>query len=239
MYAPTTPLPELIRRWQAGWGTARGLAAAVEARGGLHVVHGEPDRHTESIALHAEEDLDSVRSLAEATAAASVPTWCTVPTRHPEVVATILTEAGLVLGTGIETLMTAELESTAPLPAPDPYRATFAVRPTDGVPVIEATVRHPSRTIAARGLMAVHGSDAVAHSIETRPAHRRRGLASVVMSTLIAEAVRLGATTGLLVASSDGERLYSALGWSAVATVLVASTPPKHRRAGAPGAARP
>ncbi|APU14904.1 MULTISPECIES: GNAT family N-acetyltransferase [Actinoalloteichus] len=219
MYAPTPVLSELIRRWQIGWGIARELPPAEEARGGLHVRHGETDRHTEIIALHADEDLDSVRALAEETADSPHWDWLTVPTRHPEAVAAVLAAAGLAMDAGNETFMTVRLDETPDdHPAPEPYTSTVAGTGS----VLEATVRHPSRATAARGLMALTGRDAVAHAVETRPAHRRRGLASTVMTTLSREAAARGATTGLLVASPDGERLYSALGWSAQASVLIA-----------------
>ncbi|ASO20322.1 GNAT superfamily N-acetyltransferase [Actinoalloteichus hoggarensis] len=219
MYAPTPALSGLVRRWQLGWGIARDLPPADEARGGLHVRHGEPDRHTEIIALHADEDLDSVRALAEETAYSPNRDWLTVPTRHPEAVAAVLADAGLAMDAGNETFMTTRLDGARhEHTVPEPY--TSAVSLTGSV--IEATVRHPSRTTAARGLMALTGGDAVAHAVETRPAHRRRGLASTVMTALSREAAARGATIGLLVASPDGEALYSTLGWSAHAAVLIA-----------------
>lgn len=73
--------------------------------------------------------------------------------------------------------------------------------------------------------MAVVGTDAIADRIETVPEHRRRGLGSVVMSSLVENAMAHGATTGILVATADGQQLYSALGWTTRATVLIAQTP--------------
>jgi GNAT superfamily N-acetyltransferase len=66
---------------------------------------------------------------------------------------------------------------------------------------------------AASGLIAVVGEDAVPHRIQTAPEHRRRGLGSVVMGVLAWEAVRAGATSGLLFATEDGLHLYRKLGW--------------------------
>ncbi len=70
--------------------------------------------------------------------------------------------------------------------------------------------------------MAVVGEDAVAHRIETAEAHRRRGLGSVVMGTLIREAVKDGATTGLLFSSTEGVHLYGRLGWERISGLVVA-----------------
>jgi ribosomal protein S18 acetylase RimI-like enzyme len=70
--------------------------------------------------------------------------------------------------------------------------------------------------------MTVTGSDAVADKISTEPAHRRRGLDRAVMGALVAEALKQGATDGLLVASPDGLRLYRALVWSVAADMVFA-----------------
>lgn len=76
--------------------------------------------------------------------------------------------------------------------------------------------------VAASGLMAVVGEDAVAHRIETAEAHRRRGLGSVVMGVLVREAVADGATTGLLFSSTTGVHLYRSLGWEKISDLVVA-----------------
>jgi ribosomal protein S18 acetylase RimI-like enzyme len=70
--------------------------------------------------------------------------------------------------------------------------------------------------------MTVTGTDAVADMVSTEPAHRRRGLGRAVMGALVAEAIKQGATDGLLVASPDGLGLYRALGWSVAADMVFA-----------------
>ncbi|HET6987799.1 MAG TPA: GNAT family N-acetyltransferase, partial [Kribbella sp.] len=77
--------------------------------------------------------------------------------------------------------------------------------------------------VAARGMMAVVGDDAVMHDIQTDPAHRRRGLGSVVMGALSQRAVERGARTGLLMATTDGFHLYRKLGWLPEATIVTGS----------------
>ncbi|MFD9068413.1 GNAT family N-acetyltransferase [Kitasatospora purpeofusca] len=59
----------------------------------------------------------------------------------------------------------------------------------------------------------------MADQIETAPAHRRRGLGSVVMRALEDAGHRHGAATGLLVATPEGKALYSTLGWTLRATM--------------------
>ncbi|MET9266914.1 GNAT family N-acetyltransferase [Amycolatopsis sp. NPDC004079] len=211
-------LPDLILRWQAGWGASRGFRPAEQARGGLHVLVEQPDRHREIVALSAEPDV--LGGLADEAAAASRPTWLTVPTNRPESVEAIVREAGLKLRDSREALMTIPLLRHPPRPAPPPYMCATTMKGT----VFETVLTHPSG-VAARGTMAVVGTDAIADRIATEPEHRRRGLGSVVMSALAESAMMCGATTGILVATADGQQLYSALGWTTRATILIAQTP--------------
>ncbi|OAP21553.1 MULTISPECIES: GNAT family N-acetyltransferase [Amycolatopsis] len=212
-------LPDLIRRWQAGWGVSRGFRPAEESRGGLRVLLEQPDRHREVIALSAEPDV--LRGLVEEVAAAERPTWLSVPANRPEEAEAIVREAGLKLRDGREALMTIPLRRHPPRPAPPPYTGATTMNGA----VCETVLRHPDAGVAARGTMAVVGTDAIADRIETVPDHRRRGLGSVVMSSLAENAVARGATTGILMATADGHQLYSALGWSTRATVLIAQSP--------------
>ncbi|KAA2261964.1 GNAT family N-acetyltransferase [Solihabitans fulvus] len=211
-------LPDLVRQWQLGWGLAKGLAPAAEARGGLHVVLGQPGRHREVVAVRPDEDPDSLRDLAEEVAASADADWLTVPTNRPEEATAVLLAAGLTLLDRPEWLMTTDLAGHPTQAAPEPYAVTTTV----AGPVIEAEVRDASGTVAARGTMGVAGTEAVAHNIRTDPEHRRLGLASVVMSALVLRARERGATAGLLIASADGQHLYSALGWVRRATILIA-----------------
>jgi ribosomal protein S18 acetylase RimI-like enzyme len=81
----------------------------------------------------------------------------------------------------------------------------------------------PDGAVAAQGMMAIVGADAVMHDIQTDPAHRRRGLGSVVMGALAERAIERGARTGLLMATTDGLHLYRKLGWASEATMVTAS----------------
>ncbi|MEV6995235.1 GNAT family N-acetyltransferase [Streptomyces sp. NPDC093228] len=56
----------------------------------------------------------------------------------------------------------------------------------------------------------------------TDAAHRRRGLGRAMMSALAEAAVSQGARTGLLIASEEGQRPCSSLGWHHKADVLIA-----------------
>ncbi|GAA1953810.1 GNAT family N-acetyltransferase [Amycolatopsis minnesotensis] len=211
------PLPDLVRRWQPGWGRCRTLPAATEVPGGLRVVLGLPGRHAEIFAL----DDQAVPALAERVAEAAEPTWLTVPTTRPGEVHIALENADLEPFPDAERLMTIELDDHPAHPVPNAYWAkTSEFR---GVHRIDLTGH--DGTVAASGLAAIVGTDAVMHDIRTDPAHRRRGLASAVMSALAVTATQLGATTALLVATTEGEHLYTRLGWEPVATMLTATAP--------------
>ena len=57
--------------------------------------------------------------------------------------------------------------------------------------------------------------------IETAAQHRRRGLGGLMMTLLAEAAVDLGATRGLLMASTQGRALYTSLGWTTLCPVVV------------------
>jgi GNAT superfamily N-acetyltransferase len=203
---------ELVERWHRGWTAADGLTS--EYRDGYLVVHvNRPHRVFEWIAT----DDAEAGAIAGVVAASGEPNWLSVPTHAPEKVIAELEAAGLVVARPDETFMRRPLAGH-PLPEPP---AGYAVEVTRN-PVIEVRVLAPNGEPAAGGLMAVVGQDAVAHRIETSEDHRRRGLGSVVMGTLVREAERDGATTGLLFSSTTGVHLYRSLGWEKISDLVVA-----------------
>ncbi|MEU3600174.1 GNAT family N-acetyltransferase [Streptomyces sp. NPDC006798] len=216
--------PELIRRWLHGWTTARALPAAEPAGpdgDGLRSECHQPGREVEVFALRADGAPDSLTRLAAAVAGASRPTWLTVPTRRPDTVESAVRAAGLDVLHRSEWLMATDLTGHPSHRPTAPYAPEVR---TEG-PVTVVSLRAADGTVAARGTIAVVGPDAVADRIETEPAHRRRGLGRVVMSTLAETAVSQGARTGLLIASEEGQRLYASLGWHHEADVLIARSP--------------
>jgi GNAT superfamily N-acetyltransferase len=70
----------------------------------------------------------------------------------------------------------------------------------------------------------VVGDTAVFDKIVTEPAFQRRGLGSFIMKALAAQAFEHDVENGLLLASRDGQKLYSHLGWSNVCRVLMLSS---------------
>lgn len=200
-----------VRRWLAAWTVARGLAPAVAVPGGFRVTLGLPGRHHEFMA----PDPDGLPALTAALKAAE-PSWLTVFTTDPAGVEVALKAEGLEFFTEPETFMRATLHDR---PKRLPANGYGVATTTDGA-LVRATVTAPDGTVAASGLMAVAGTDAVAHAIHTDEAHRRRGLGGAVMTALGEAATARGATTGLLIASAAGAGLYRSLGWESVATVV-------------------
>lgn len=216
---------DLILRWQRGWGVARALPAAVDIGGGLRVRCMQSGRDVEYIALDACADQTTVSKLAERVSQEDAVTWLTVPTTDPVRAAAALEASGMVLLKRSEMLMTVDLREHPESTLAAPYRLQAHVDAGRDGAVVVATVRHESGELGARGTMGLTGTDAVADRIETMPAHRRRGLASAVMSALARSAIAEGAERGILIASEEGQRLYAALGWRPVAEVLIATTP--------------
>jgi GNAT superfamily N-acetyltransferase len=68
-------------------------------------------------------------------------------------------------------------------------------------------------SVAAAGRVAVVEDAAIFDRISTDAAHRRRGLARVVMCALDAASRTLGAQRGLLGATADGHAMYRTMGW--------------------------
>ena len=120
-----------------------------------------------------------------------------------------------------EYLMSIELGEHPAVTPPDHY--TVDVRSAGDVH--DAVVRTTGGEHAAKGRAAVHRRAAVIDMVETDPAHRRRGLGSVVMSELSRVASERGAARAVLVATEAGRALYEQLGWTVESPITAAHLP--------------
>jgi len=203
-------VPALVRAWISGWTVSRGAADPEAEPWGWSIDVGQP-RHPWRHVLPAPVESD-VRKLTEGT---TVPwTWLKLFGVDERALPWI--------GPGWHVdvpghLMTCRLRPETPA-VPDGYRITTWSRGG----VIRALVRTVDGEYAARGQIGLGpvvgiAPDApllaVADQIETAPEHRRRGLGSLLMRTLQREAHAAGARTGLLVGTTEGRALYTALGW--------------------------
>ncbi|WP_285486338.1 GNAT family N-acetyltransferase [Amycolatopsis taiwanensis] len=213
---------DLIRRWQHGWGLARELAPAEPISGmdgtrALEVTLDLPGRYREFVTI----DPEAVHWLVPDTVKAERPTWLSVPAADVAPALRAFADGGLrQIGT-LDYLMSISLAEHPVRPVPEGYHVRSALAGS----VLRVEVVDGNGEVAARGLAGLAGEDAVAHGIVTEAAHRRRGLGSVVMSTLCREATAHGATTGLLCAVPDGEKLYTALGWTKRAQFVTGAVP--------------
>ena len=93
---------------------------------------------------------------------------------------------------------------------------------------------HAGDTVVASGKVGVYGEYAVFDQIETHPEHRRKGYGRMIMQTLAARALDYPVRTGLLLASTDGQRLYFKMGWRSLCQVTVLA-PMDRMHQGSPG----
>jgi ribosomal protein S18 acetylase RimI-like enzyme len=205
-------MDDLLRRWQYGWGLCRGLPPALVRRTALDVTLGLPHRDRELFALPGMTPAPLIDEVLHAPH----PTWLTITTLQADEAATELQSAGLQLFDERKLLMTIDLRE-------HPVSTTqYEVRSTTDGLLERVRMATADGQEAARGMMAVVGTDAVMHDIHTDPAYRRQGLGSVVMGALAHRAIERGATTGLLMATTEGAALYRNLGWVPQATMLTA-----------------
>ncbi|TCC45927.1 N-acetyltransferase [Kribbella pittospori] len=212
---------ELVRRWQAGWSVSRGWTTVEDDNDGILTVRaGEENRAMEYVVLDADDKPERVERAAElalAEGGGRGAGWITLATDDKEARIEQLEDLGLEVQQDQDWLMTIQLSEQPALKLHERY-ALHTELESDLI-ITRATLHGG---VVSSGRMAVVGEDAVADRIETDPAHRRRGLGSAVMASLVETAAAQGAKRGILIASIDGLRLYRSLGWKVVADIIIA-----------------
>lgn len=193
----------LVDRWVQGWSDSRQMFGRRDGDGWLVEVAAETRSQEYVIAT---PSLPELRRLVTATTGPDV--WLTLVGNLDAQCLDIV--AALDPVTSDERMMTASVR-TASVPA--------QVRITEHGRVAQAHVEVDGE-LAARGQAAVRAGDVVFDRIETTPKFRRRGLGRLVMTGLSAWAADNNATTGLLMASVSGRKLYDSLGWSELAPIV-------------------
>ncbi|WP_412543416.1 GNAT family N-acetyltransferase [Longispora sp. K20-0274] len=194
----------IVRAWVEGWAVSRGAAPPVPAPWGFTIDVGQAAQVTRHVLPDTTEAL-----LRELSGAITVPGTTLKVFEAPETVAPWLAAGWTFEPPGF--LMSTRLRATA-TGVPAGYRLRTWARGG----VTRAVVLADDGSFAARGQVAdgLPGT-VVVDQVETSPAHRRRGLASMVMRTLANVAVDAGVSTGLLGATVEGRALYEHLGWRA------------------------
>ncbi|MFJ2190183.1 GNAT family N-acetyltransferase [Kitasatospora sp. NPDC087861] len=193
---------ELVRMWIAGWTVSRGAAEPVDEPWGWTIDVGAVG-HVARHVLPEPTEAD-VRKIAETTTAPG--TWLKLFTEDAV--------ARSWLGPQWRLDAPGHLMS-APLAAERPkVPAGYTVTTWSRGGVVRTLVRTGAGHLAARGQAGLAGTVAVPDQILTAPGHQRRGLGSLVMRTLQHAGREAGADTGVLVATPDGQALYTSLGWA-------------------------
>ncbi|MFJ6440866.1 GNAT family N-acetyltransferase [Streptomyces sp. NPDC091649] len=212
---------EAVRSWVEGWAVSRGAAPPVSEPWGFTVDVGLSGQVTRHVLTDADESL--VRELTETV---TVPdTWLKL-FLPPRTVASWAAPGWRLDDDGF--LMSALLRTDDAV-APDGYRVRTWARGG----VTRVLVLAEDGAFAARGQVAMPGPGctAVFDQVETSPAHRRKGLGSLVMRTLENAAVASGSSSAVLAATVEGRALYASLGWRTHSplTSLVRDVPPQRR----------
>lgn len=82
-----------------------------------------------------------------------------------------------------------------------------------------------SGSLAATGSCLVLDREAVFDQIVTEAPYRRRKLATTIVAVLECQALSLGATHGMLVATAEGKVLYERIGWDIVSEITTIISP--------------
>jgi GNAT superfamily N-acetyltransferase len=182
----------------------------------LTVEIGTPGRGVEYVVLGADAHPRRIDAAAQAALGARDP-WVTVPTRDDGRTSDRLHEHGLRTPALPEWMMSVRLDGQRRTPVPDGYG--FETEVTSSV--VRLRVLTESDEMAASAQLAVVEDCAVPDKVETLAAHRRRGLGGAMMTALADAAVELGASRGLLMASTEGRALYTSLGWETLSPVVI------------------
>jgi GNAT superfamily N-acetyltransferase len=210
-------ITHLLEVWVAGWAGCRGYQTATEGRFPA-ALRADTTGEWEYFA-HDPSD-DEFASLAAKTAEAPARIL-TILTNDVARYIHLTEKHALNVTSASQAMMIVDMETQD---SEDPWLSdddlSVATSELDGVH--HAVVRSGD-TVAASGRVFVVGETAIFDKIVTEPAFQRRGLGSFIMKALAAQAFEHDVENGLLLASLDGQKLYSHLGWSTVCRVLMLS----------------
>jgi len=207
----------LLEVWVAGWAGCRGYRTSTEGRFPA-ALRADTTGEWEVFASEPTEDEFAALAVRTTESPARV---LTILTNDPSRYTALAARHGLNVTSDTQTMMIVDMETQD---AEDPWLSdddlSLSTFEQDGVHYAEV---RSGDAIAASGRVFVVGDTAVFDKIITQPAFQRRGLGSFIMRALAAQAFGHDVRTGLLLASADGQKLYSHLGWTTVARVLMLS----------------
>lgn len=208
----------LLEVWVAGWAGCRGYQTATEGRFPAAL---RTDTSGEWEYFAADPTDQEFAALAAKTAEAG-PRVLTILTNDVPRYTELAARHGLNVTSDSQTMMIVDMETQD---AEDPWLSdddlSLSTSTHHGVHYAEV---RSGEALAASGRVFVVGDTAIFDKIITEPAFQRRGLGSFIMRALAAQAFEHDVQNGLLLASLDGQKLYSHLGWSTVSRVLMLSS---------------
>ncbi|MGY3334128.1 GNAT superfamily N-acetyltransferase [Streptomyces filamentosus] len=202
---------DVARWWAEGWAVSRRAPAPVDEPWGLRIDVGQPAQKVRHVLLGADGGTDVDPGTARALVGSlGEPTTCVKGFLAEDVMADWFPAGWEPVEACF--LMAVDLR---PARARVPEGYTVAVETEGGV--TRAHVLTTDGRPAAVGQTGRSGPACVYDQIVTEPAHRRRGLGTVVMGALTDAAVEGGLSVGVLGATVPGRALYETLGWKTLA----------------------
>jgi GNAT superfamily N-acetyltransferase len=195
----------LLERWLTGWSITRGLPLPRHSEGGLVVDVGWPDQ------LRRHVFVDAGAALQACAARIHAPFVFVKAAVDPEQLRHALPARWHIEAPRY--LMHRPAAMAGRVALPPAYAAQLEVE--HGAYLVRITDRHGET--AALGRVVLRRGSAVFDRIETREAHRRKGLGTALMSALDVLADRAGVSERLLVATEAGRALYLSVGWTVLA----------------------
>jgi len=208
----------LLEVWVAGWAGCRGYQTRREGRFPA-ALRADTTQDWEYFAY--DPSASEFTELAAKTAEAP-PRVLTILTNDVARYTFLGQQHGLHATSASQTMMIVDMETQD---SEDPWLSDddlkLSTSRTDGV---HHAVVSAGEEVAASGRVFVVGHTAIFDKIVTAASYQRRGLGSFIMKALAAQAFEHDVDSGLLLASLDGQKLYSHLGWRTVCHVLMLST---------------
>lgn len=194
---------QLVEAWARGWALSRGVRAPEPFAGGQRIYVGECD-HIERFIFPSLDAAALSNLTGQITSSGVFLKVICAPEALLEAVDTRwrLQPAGDLMAVDLSIV-------PAAMPLPSEYSLGFR---SEGA-VLFVEVSDTTGELAASGRAALTGRFAVFDKIITEAAHQRRGLGRFVMGFLAERAREQGSERGVLVATTEGRALYTALGW--------------------------
>jgi GNAT superfamily N-acetyltransferase len=200
--------PDIVKCWVTGWALSRRLMPPTVLAEGFYVHVGLPRQQARYVLPRFEP-----RSLLTLAEAINTPWTFIKVCAELKPVAEALPKPWTVQEPRL--MMTAALAHTADHPDADGVSRDYSSHLSVEGDVIGAQWRDGAGMVVASGRAAMVDFSCIFDQIAVHEHHRRRGLGRALVGLLRQEAIKRHKKRGILVATSEGQALYSTLGWDA------------------------